>query len=105
MGSTVEQDRSHLAEQVEHAVERVKFADKARSKSSTRQVGRNGGLHTPLMKKVKSFKSSLTSIRIIGTINWQQLRDCQYSTMERTNSWRMMCTALWTKRLISRQPF
>ena len=27
------------------------------------------------------------------------------STMERTNRWRMMFTASWTKRLISRQPF
>ena len=45
MGSTVEQDRSHLAEQVGYAGERGRFADKTRSKSSTRQAGRNDGLH------------------------------------------------------------
>ena len=45
MGSTVEQDRSHLAEQVEYAVERGRFADETRSKSSTLQAGRNDGTH------------------------------------------------------------
>ena len=43
--STVEQDRSLLAEQLEYAGERVRFADETRSKSSTRQAGRNDGLH------------------------------------------------------------
>ena len=45
VGSTVEQDRSRPAEQVEYAGERGRFADETRSKSSTRQVGRNDGLH------------------------------------------------------------
>ena len=45
MGLTVEQDRSHLAEQVEYVGERGRFADETRSKSSTRQAGRNHGLH------------------------------------------------------------
>ena len=45
VGSTVEQDRSHLAEQVEYAGERCRFADETRSKSSSRQAGRNDGLH------------------------------------------------------------
>ena len=53
----------------------------------------------------QKFQESRASIRSIGTRNWQQLRDCQYSTMERTNSRRMMFTVLRTKRLISRQPF
>ena len=38
------------------------------------------------MKKLKRFKSTRTSIRIIGIRNGQQLRDCQYSTMERNES-------------------
>ena len=38
------------------------------------------------MKKVKSFKSTRTSIRIIGTRNWQQLRDCSCLTMEENES-------------------
>ena len=44
-GSTVEQDRSHLAAQIEYAGERGRFADETRSKSSTRQAGRKDGLH------------------------------------------------------------
>ena len=45
MSSTVEQDRSHLAEQVEYAGERGRSADETRSKSSTRQADRNDGIH------------------------------------------------------------
>ena len=45
VGSTVEQDRSHLAEEAGYAGESGRFADEARSKSSTRQAGRNDGLH------------------------------------------------------------
>ena len=45
MGSTVEQDRSHLAEQAGYAGERGRFADKTSSKSSTRQASRNDGSH------------------------------------------------------------
>ena len=45
VGSTVEQDRSHLAEQVEYTGERGRFAEETRSKGSTRQAGRNDGLH------------------------------------------------------------
>ena len=45
VGSTVEQEGSDLAEQVEYAGARGRFADETRSKSSTRQAGRNGGLH------------------------------------------------------------
>ena len=45
VGSTVEQDRSHLAEQVESAGERVRSADETRSKSSIREAGRNDELH------------------------------------------------------------
>ena len=41
MGSTVEQDRSHLAQQVGYFGERGRFADETRSKGSTRQAGRN----------------------------------------------------------------
>ena len=44
VGSTVEQD-PHLAEQAEHAGVRGRFADKARSKSSTRHAGRKDWLH------------------------------------------------------------
>ena len=44
-GSTVGQDRSHLAEQVEYAGKCCRSADKARSKSSIRQAGRNDGSH------------------------------------------------------------
>ena len=40
MGSTVEQDRSHIAGQVEYAGNCGRFADEARSKSSTLQVDR-----------------------------------------------------------------
>ena len=54
--------------------------------------------HTFLMKKLRS-------VSIIGTRNWQQLRDCQCSTMERTICWWVMFTASRTKRLISPQPF
>ena len=56
-------------------------------------------------EKLKSFKNTRASIRITGFRKLQQLRDCRCSTMERTNRWRMMFTALWTKGLISRQPF
>ena len=45
VGSTVEQDRSHLAQQVGYFGERGRFADETRSKSSNRQAGRNDGLH------------------------------------------------------------
>ena len=45
MGSTVEQDRSRLAQQVGYFGELCRFADKARSKSSTRQAGRNDELY------------------------------------------------------------
>ena len=45
MGSTVEQDRSHLAEQAGYDGERFRFADETRSKSSTPQAGMNDGLH------------------------------------------------------------
>ena len=45
VGSTVEQDWSHLADQVEYAGERGRFADETRAKSSTRQAGRSDGLH------------------------------------------------------------
>ena len=58
-----------------------------------------------LMKKLKSFKITRTSLRIAGIRKWQQLRACRCSTMKRTNRWRTMFTASWTKRLISRQPF
>ena len=63
MGLTVEQDRSHLAEQVEYVGERGRFADETRSKSSTRQAGRNHGLHMgyTFLDKEKSFKSTRTS--------------------------------------------
>ena len=47
MGSTVEQYRSHLTEQAGYAGERGRFADKTRSKSSTRQAGRYDGFHIP----------------------------------------------------------
>ena len=40
-----EQDRFHLAEQAGYVGERGRLADKARSKTSTRQAGRNDGLH------------------------------------------------------------
>ena len=39
------QNRSHLAEQAGYAGERGRFDHKARSKSSTRQAGRNDVLH------------------------------------------------------------
>ena len=55
MGSAIEQDRSHLDEKVEYAGERVRVADETRSTSSTRQAGRNDGLHF-LMKKLKTFQ-------------------------------------------------
>ena len=47
-------------------------------------------------EEFKSFKSARASIRIIGIRNWQLLRDCFCSTIERTNRWRMMFTASWT---------
>ena len=100
MGSTVEQDRSHLTQQVGYLGERGRFADETRSKSSTK-LARLVVRHF-LMKKLESFRSTRVSIKIIGIRNWQQLRDCLCSTMEKTNRWRMMFTASWTKRLISR---
>ena len=45
VGSTVGQDRSHLAEQVEYAGKCGRSADKTCSKNSTRQAGRNDGFH------------------------------------------------------------
>ena len=40
---------------------------------------------------------------------WSQklatMENCRSSMMETTKNWSMMFTALWTKRLISRQPF
>ena len=69
--------------------ERGRFADETRSKSSTRQAGRNDGVTHFLTQKLKSIKSTRTSIRIIGIRNWQQLRDYRCSTMEKTNRWRM----------------
>ena len=45
VGSTVEQDQSHLADQAAYTGKRDRFADNARSRSSTRQAGRNDGLH------------------------------------------------------------
>ena len=96
MGSIVEQYRSHLAEQAGYAGERCRIADKTRSKSSTRQAGRNDVSHI--------VDEETQKCQNYWTRNWQ-LRDCQCSTMERTNRWWVMFTASWTKRLISPQPF
>ena len=52
MGSTVEKDRSHLAGQVEYDGNCGRFADEARSKSSTLQAGRTSYTFF-LMKKLK----------------------------------------------------
>ena len=73
--STVEQDRSHLVERVKYTGKCGRFANETRSKSSTRRAGRNDGWVTHcLMKKLRSFKSARTSIRITGHRKWQQLR-------------------------------
>ena len=40
VASAVEQDRSHLDEQVQYVGERGRFADETRSKSSTGQAGK-----------------------------------------------------------------
>ena len=104
MGSTVEQDRSHLAEQVEYGVKCGRFADETRSKSSTRQAGRNDG-YTFLDEETQKFQDYAN----INQNYWNQkmaaVERLPCSTMERTIRWSVMLTASWTKRLISRQPF
>ena len=64
---------------------------------------RSGPSHVPSLQGVGYWSGHTT--RITGIRELQQLRNCRSSTIERTNRWRMMYTASWTKRLISQQSF
>ena len=57
------------------------------------------------VKKLQSFRSTRALSRVIGARSSQRWKNCRYSMMETTKNWSMMFAALWTKRLISRQPF
>ena len=99
VGSTVEQDGSHLAQQVGFLL--TKHVPRAVLDKLAGMMG-----YTFPDEETQKFEEyTRVSIRIIGIRSWQQLRDCRCSTMEGTDRWRMMFAASWTKRLISRQPF
>ena len=78
-------------------------ADKTCSTSSTRQAGRNDdtfpGEETQKFQEYTSINQNYWNQRIAAVERLPVFDDGE------TNRWRMMFTALWTKRLISRQPF
>ena len=98
--STDEQARSHLDEQAGYAGKRGRHDDKTCATRSSGQISRNDGLLIPWWRNCKvSIEQSY----------WNQ----KLTTMEKlpifddgdNDEWSMMFTALWTKRLVSRQPF
>ena len=101
VGSTVEQDRSHLAEQAEYAGERGRFADKTRSKSSTRQAGRNDGLHItdPLFHEYANINQSYWDQKLAAIERLPVVDDGENESLEDD------VHSFVDKRLILRQPF
>ena len=63
VGSTVGQDRSHLAEQVEYAGKCGRSADKTCFKSRTRQAGRNDGSTWPRLLGKRVVRASTVDLR------------------------------------------
>ena len=85
VGSTVEQDRSHLA----HKLGTLENVTDLLTKQVPRAVlDKLAGMmaHTIPDEETQKFKSTRVSRRIIGIRSWQQLRDCRCSTMRENES-------------------
>ena len=105
MGSTVEQDRSHLAEQVEHAGERRRCADETHVPKAVldKLAGMMG--YTFPDEETQKFQDYTR----INQNYWDQ----KLAAVERlrvfddgeNESLEDVFAASWTKRLTSRQPF
>ena len=98
MGSTVEQDRSHLAQQFGYFGER----------GSPRAVlDKPAGMmgYTFADEETQKIQEHTSVYRNYWDQKLAAIERLLVSTMERTNRWRMMFAASWTKLLISRQPF
>ena len=87
-----------------YAGECGRFADKTRSKSSTRQAGRNDGSHTFLDEETQKFQVNKTNQnywdqKLAATKRQPVFDDGENESLEDE------LKASWTIHLISRQPF
>ena len=99
--STVGKDRTHLAGQVEHAGNVADLLTKHVPRAVLDKLAGMMGYTLPGEETAKFQK--YTSLNQ----NYRNQRVAAYEklpTVENMDRWRMMFTALWTKRLISRQP-